>query len=113
MADDRFEPASIDVDRTEAVTITYRDGRVARFALAPLRAECPCATCRGLRDGGEVSYPRPNSPQPLTITTAELHGAWGLSITWNDGHSTGIYPFESLRHWDEGGIAFPPDSGLG
>ncbi|MBT5139221.1 MAG: DUF971 domain-containing protein [Acidimicrobiaceae bacterium] len=25
-----------------------------------------------------------------------------MNITWNDGHSTGIYPFENLRRWSEG-----------
>ena len=44
---------------------------------------------------------------------ANLHGVWGLVITWNDGHATGIYPFETLRRWSEGEgqQAFGPDSG--
>ena len=50
---------------------------------------------------------------PLRIDGANLHGAWGLAITWNDGHTTGIFPFESLRRWDEDGGGFAPDSGLG
>jgi hypothetical protein len=31
-----------------------------------------------------------------------VDGAWGLVIMWNDSHATGIFPFESLRRWDEG-----------
>jgi DUF971 family protein len=50
---------------------------------------------------------------PLRIESARLHGAWGLVVAWNDGHATGIFPFESLRRWDEGGGPFGPDSGLG
>lgn len=111
--DPRFQAAGIDVDRKSAVTVTYADGHVARFAIEALRSECPCATCRGLRDRGEDAWPRPGSPPELAIVDAELHGAWGLSITWNDGHSTGIFPFEALRRWDDGAVAFPPDSGLG
>ncbi|MGI9031253.1 MAG: gamma-butyrobetaine hydroxylase-like domain-containing protein, partial [Ilumatobacteraceae bacterium] len=42
------------------------------------------------------------SPLPLRVEQADLHGAWGLNITWNDGHATGIYPFEMLRRWHEG-----------
>lgn len=109
----RYEPATIDVARDEAVTITFVDGRVARFDLETLRKGCPCAACRGLRDQGLPAWPRPGSPTPLRIENAELHGAWGLVITWNDGHSTGIFPFESLRRWHEEGSAFGPDSGLG
>jgi len=111
--DERYEPANIDVDRAAGVTMTFVDGYVAEFSLLSLRQGCPCAACRGLRDQGELAWPRPNSPTPLRIENAELHGAWGLAITWNDGHSTGIYPFESLRRWSEGRRGFPPDSGLG
>lgn len=111
--EDRYEPASIDVVRDEAVTITFADGHVARFELVPLRRACPCATCRGLRDRGEEVWPRPGSPTPLRIEDARLHGAWGLNISWNDRHATGIYPFDALRRWDEGDVPFGPDSGLG
>lgn len=111
--DQRFEPETIDVARDEAVTIKFADGEVARFGLESLRTNCPCATCRGLRDRGEPAWPRPSSPVPLRVEHAELHGAWGLAVTWNDGHATGIFPFESLRRWHEGGQAYGPDSGLG
>lgn len=111
--DDRYEPETIDVVKDEGVTIAYLDGEVARFDLLSLRQSCPCATCRGLRDRGEQAWPRPGSPTPLRIDDAELHGAWGLAITWNDGHSTGIYPWESLRRWHDGDAPFGPDSGLG
>jgi prepilin-type processing-associated H-X9-DG protein len=111
--DERYEPTTIDVAREEGVMITFVDGHVARFDLPTLRAACPCAFCRRLRDEGEAAWPRPESPTPLRIENAELHGGWGLRIVWNDGHGTGIFPFESLRRWDEGGAAFGPDSGLG
>ncbi len=111
--DERYEPATIDVARDESVTLTYLDGHVAQFDLWSLRRGCPCAACRGLRDQGEPVWPRPGSPTPLRIESAALHGAWGLAITWNDGHATGIFPFESLRRWHEGQPGFPPDSGLG
>jgi len=113
LMDERYEPATIDVARDEAVTITFLDGHVARFDLLALRQGCPCAACRGLRDQGASVWPRAGSPTPLRIDNANLHGAWGLAITWNDGHSTGIFPFESLRRWHTGQVAFPPDSGLG
>lgn len=110
---DRYEPELIDVKRDEGVSITFLDGHVARFDLVTLRQGCPCATCRGLRDQGQAAWPRPGSPTPLRIEHAELHGGWGLTITWNDGHGTGIFPFESLRTWSVGDAPFGPDSGLG
>ena len=110
--DERYEPELTEVKRDTGVTITFHDGHVAVFDLLTLRQGCPCAACRGLRDQGQHAWPRPGSPTPLAITTAEFHGAWALNITWNDGHATGIYPFESLRRWSEGEAPFPPDSGL-
>jgi DUF971 family protein len=111
--DDRYEPSAIEVVRDKGVTITFDDGFVVEFDLMTLRLACPCASCRGLRDQGAEVWPRPNSPLPLRIESADLHGGWGLAITWNDGHSTGIFPFESLRRWREGDGGFAPDSGLG
>ena len=85
------EPEAIDVGGGEVV-ITWEEGDVSRFAAADLRAVCPCAECRGLREQGRF-HPSPD----VTAVGAELVGNWGLSITWSDGHSTGIYSWEMLR----------------
>ena len=90
-------PLDIEIDRERAVTLTWADGAVTRLALADLRAACPCAFCRNQRDAGTPVLVRPG----LRVETAELVGNWGLQIHWNDGHSTGIYPWEVLRRWDE------------
>lgn len=103
--DDRYQPATIDVDRAASVSLTYADGHAVCFDIMTLRQGCPCATCRNLRERGEDVWPRPGSPNPLRITDARLHGAWGLSITWNDGHATGIFPFAALRRWSDSGAA--------
>jgi DUF971 family protein len=108
------EVADVTVERTVGVTVEFVDGRSCSFGLEELRQACPCAGCRGARDKGEVPWPTPRSPLPLSITDAQLVGAWGLSITWNDGHATGIFPWDALRRWCESGSAvLPPDSGLG
>lgn len=110
--EDRNEPVDLVVKRDEGVTITFADGHVAQFNLVDLRLGCPCATCRGLRDQGEEVWPRPGSPTPLRIQDARLHGAWGLNLTWNDSHATGIFPFDALRRWSDGQPAYGRDSGL-
>ncbi|MFP3905583.1 MAG: DUF971 domain-containing protein [Acidimicrobiales bacterium] len=110
----KSEVRDITVNREDGVDIEFIDGHRCTFDLEELRLACPCASCRGARDKGQAPWPTPRSPQPLTITDAELVGAWGLSITWNDGHSTGIYPWDSLRRWcEQGRPVYPPDSGLG
>lgn len=108
------EVADVTVDRDAGVTIEFVDGHRCTFGLEELRQACPCAGCRGARDKGETPWPTARSPLPLTITDAELVGAWGLRPTWNDGHGTGIYPWDALRAWcDSGKASYPRDSGLG
>jgi DUF971 family protein len=97
----------IEVDRARAVTVTFDDGAVCTFGLPELRASCPCASCRSWRDRGEAPWPRPGQPSEITITDAELVGAWGISFTWSDGHGTGIYPWEALLRWCRDGAAPP------
>ena len=98
----------IDIDRTRAMTLTFEDGRSCAFGIEQLRQACPCATCRGWRDRGEASWPRGNQSTELSITDAELVGAWGISLVWSDGHSTGIYSWDALRRWCDAGL----ESGL-
>lgn len=102
--EERTQAVNTDVKRDTGVTITYADGYVAAFDLMTIRLGCPCASCRGKRDLDQETWPLPNSPLPLRIDDAQLHGAWALQITWNDGHSTGLFPFAALRNWHEGGF---------
>lgn len=98
---DPNQPPDILVERDKGLTVTFADDLTAEFSLMQIRLACPCATCRSLRDVDNDVWPRPGSPLPLRIEDAELHGAWGIRLTWNDGHGTGIYPFELLREWAE------------
>ncbi len=95
------------VDRTTAMTVTFDDEVVAVFPVDELRAACPCATCRGMRERGEVAWPRVGQAATISVTDAELTGAWGISIRWSDGHDTGIYAWSVLRRWWDAGLDEP------
>ena len=97
----RYELVDLVVERGQGITASFADGHVASFALEELRLGCPCATCRDLRDRGSAPWTK-SGARTLAIADARFHGAWGINITWNDGHSTGIYTFEFLRRWSEG-----------
>jgi DUF971 family protein len=90
-------PKTIDVDRAVGVTLGWEDGTTTRVDLEPLRQRCPCAECRTRRERGQPVWPVASSPRPLRIVDAELVGGWGLGVTWNDGHRTGIYSWALLR----------------
>ena len=78
------------------LSVLWADGRAGTFDVRDLRLACPCAQCveelsgRALLDPGTV---RPDVA-PVTLTSV---GSYGITIKWNDGHSTGIYSFENLR----------------
>ena len=96
-------PADIDIDRERAVTVTFEDGAVCEFPVQVMRAACPCAGCRGTRERGQdVRF-----PADVAVRDAQLSGAWGLSIDWSDGHSTGIYAWSTLRRWWDAGLHRP------
>ncbi len=109
------ELADITIDREAGqLQLTFGDGSSGAIDLRELRAACPCAGCRSARDGGGTAWDPSNATSGAGVRGAELIGAWGLSITWDDGHSTGIYPLDSLVSWIRTGRAtFTPDSGLG
>lgn len=85
-------PTNIELDRATRLAVTFEDGLAIDIPIGELRAACPCADCRGIRERDG----RPGADSPLA-TDAELHGSYGLSIAWNDGHRTGIYSWEYLR----------------
>ncbi len=99
MIEEQSDVVEVTIERTEKVIITFDDGLICTFGVAELRAACPCATCRGFRERHELAWPRPGQSDMITIRDAEFSGAWGISITWSDGHDTGIYAWSNLRRW--------------
>ncbi len=70
-----------------------------------LRLGCACAGCRGMREQGREVWPSPTSPLPLRIDDAELHGAWGLRITWNDTTPPASSRSKRYANWHEASSA--------
>ncbi|MEI2699094.1 MAG: DUF971 domain-containing protein [Microthrixaceae bacterium] len=105
----------ITIDRPAMeLRLTFDDGVSGAIDLTELRLHCPCATCRVARQAGRPAWPSRPGDQRLELRDAQLVGAWGLGVVWNDGHATGIYPFSALHSWIERGHPLlTPDSGLG
>jgi DUF971 family protein len=95
---DADAPVAVELDRAAALTIEWADGARHRYDLTDLRRNCPCAECRGQREQGRT--PGGGNDRSARAVSAELVGGWGLSIAWEDGHSTGIYAWSILRMWD-------------
>ena len=83
----------------DTVAIAWSDGHLSSYPYGYLRSKCPCATCEENGpppDPGTSPFPILGR-KPLKPERAELVGRYALQIFWNDGHSTGIYPFDFLH----------------
>ena len=86
------------------LSVLWEDGHQAAFDVRDLRLACPCALCVEEMSGQPLLDPSKVRPDvaPVTLTSV---GGYGITIKWNDGHSTGIYAFESLRALAERGTS--------
>lgn len=101
-------PVSIQRDGDAAIVITWTDDVVTNWTVARLRKACPCATCREKKrdESPEVAEPAKTmmlpvlsaaEAKPMRIDSMTPVGSYAYSITFSDGHSSGIYPFALLR----------------
>ena len=88
----------------QVLEVTWPDDRVDRLSYRVLRSECPCASCRNEWTGERMLDP--NSIRPdLKLVGMENIGTYAIQLAWNDGHSSGLFSWETLRTLgDEGDV---------
>ncbi|MDB2447170.1 DUF971 domain-containing protein [bacterium] len=76
--------------------IKWTDNQDSKFDVVELRRQCPCAACVDEHTGKRILKPEmvEDTVRPERINSV---GRYALTITFNDGHSTGIYTFKMLR----------------
>ncbi|MDP6300103.1 MAG: DUF971 domain-containing protein [SAR202 cluster bacterium] len=80
----------------QAVRVKWTDGHESEFTATYLRVNCQCAECveewsrRQLLDPASV-------PMDLRVEDYLTVGRYAVQFLWNDGHFTGIFPFEVMR----------------
>ena len=103
--DTKYIPASVDVSNSDQIfTVKWKDGHKSDFSLFGLRKNCPCVACRGGHDKMGMFEPELFKVKPTRIykiLKAEPVGNHALKITWDDGHSSGMYRWDLLRQMDE------------
>ena len=85
------QPVSIDAQATHVV-IQWADHTYHRLDNRVLRGNCPCAICNDFRDRGERIEVRAE----IRANKLWLVGGYALGIAWSDGHSDGLYSFDTL-----------------
>lgn len=96
-------PLRLNLKKDEKLEIEWQDGLRSVYPISMLRAMCPCAVCRSVREE-EKTKKQPllrvlpgNYSRPLVAVDAELVGGYGLRLEWSDNHGSGIYSFQYLR----------------
>ncbi len=101
---DRIKPAPKPVAATDVqlspdgarLSLAWEDGARTAATAQRLRQQCPCAACVD-----EWTHQRtldPNRvPTDLRIQALQPVGNYALTLTFSDGHGTGIYPWPLLR----------------
>ncbi|WP_165220980.1 DUF971 domain-containing protein [Aquisphaera insulae] len=80
----------------QILEIHWHDGRVDRLPYVFLRSECPCASCRHEWTGERLIDPASIRPD-LALEAMSPVGNYAVQLAWNDGHSSGLFTWESLR----------------
>ncbi len=87
--------------------ITWSDDVARVYTIQRLRNACPCAICRDKRTTAESNasimpdISGPDELHPLTLSGMKPVGNYAYSLTFSDGHDTGIYTFDFLRELGE------------
>ena len=78
------------------LSVLWEDGRQDDLDVRDLRLACRCAACVEEMSGRPLLDPATIAADvvPRSITSV---GNYAINVAWSDGHSTGIYAFDSLR----------------
>lgn len=92
-------PTTIERVGDAALRIVWGDGHVSIYPWRILRQHCPCAVCAPYGGfGAPLPAAAPSVPEDVRATAVNPVGRYAVHIVWSDGHATGIYAFDYLRH---------------
>jgi len=98
------DPEHIAVSKSRGIDIDWKDGHHSSFPVEYLRDWCPCASCTGSHGSEPRKKTEELPPDPfqmfkprIKMESIEKSGHYALQISWNDGHSSGIYSWEHFR----------------
>ncbi len=82
--------------RDGQVVLVFSDGRELSARAFDLRAKCACALCIS-EITGKTLVDALKIPRDIEPTEILPLGNYAVGITWNDGHSSGIYPYSMFN----------------
>jgi DUF971 family protein len=82
-------------DDNHVLQINWDDGHLSRHRLDVLRAECPCAHCKGHSPEQSLNL-KPEQFANIQLTDMAVVGRYAYNLVFSDGHNTGIYTLKIL-----------------
>jgi ATP-binding protein involved in chromosome partitioning len=80
----------------KSISLKFKDGRQIILDNRDVRLACQCAVCVNELTGKKVLNPATVRVDIAPKEIAPL-GNYAIGISWNDGHSSGIYPYQMLE----------------
>lgn len=94
-----LEPENISVSDEGKLEIVWPGGDTGRFDPHTLRISCPCAACVD-EDSGQRTLDDKKVPLDIKIGAFDRVGRYAISISFSDGHDTGIFRYDILKELD-------------
>lgn len=79
-----------------AITVSWEDGTADTVSNRELRVNCRCARCVN-EFSGEQLLDVEHIPADIRADEVRVVGNYALAVTWSDGHSTGLFPYRTIK----------------
>ncbi|MBU4461449.1 MAG: P-loop NTPase [Verrucomicrobia bacterium] len=88
-------PPAVTYEPGRGILVAPTDGAASVVSPALLRRACACALCIDERTGEKTLDPA-TVPESVVPTRIEPMGNYAVAIHWSDGHTSSIYPYDTL-----------------
>ena len=88
-------PTRIEKQSLTEMLFEWSSGERYSLGFVEIRFRCPCAACVDEHTGQRVIKREAVSPE-IRPTSVQVVGRYAIQITWSDGHSTGMFHYDTL-----------------
>jgi len=78
------------------ITLRWDDGEEVVVSHRNLRLSCQCALCSNELTGERI-FKEEHLKEAIAPKEITPLGNYAIGVSWNDGHASGIYPFERIK----------------